>query len=504
MRVLSTLLAQIGWRRNGVLFVNGALGAFLFAPFDVWPLLFLVLPLFFLILDTAPGLRRAVLDGFWFGYGYFMAGTYWIAISMTVEAERFAWMIPFSVLGLSAGLALYLAVLGGIYHRLKSAGMLGNMLLFTALWSSMEWLRGVGVFGFPWNSIGYALVEIPALLQFASISGIYGLNILAVMGGLAVLPLVRKEARVAHFSIGVLVVVIVAYIYGIYHLRAESSVDSVLSRVRIVQANIEQTMKWDAAQQSEILHLYRTLSHTETDGKKPDIVVWPETALPFAVDARAEGFEWIQEMLPDGVSLVTGVIRAEGDRLTNALMALDTEGRAAFYDKRQLVPFGEFVPLRSVLPLERLVPGPRDFDRGAAKQSLVTVGNVPKLQAMVCYESIFPWAAEHEERARWLVTVTNDAWFGRSIGPYQHLAMGRVRAVEQGLPLVRAANTGISAVIDGHGIILKRLKLNTRGIIEVDLPPALPKTLYAKNGNTIGFLVLLIVYLLALRYRYAT
>lgn len=488
-----------------MLFFTGAACVFLFAPFNLFPLLFLCIPAFFLILDAAPNARRAAWDGFFFGYGYFMAGTYWIAISLTVDAERFGWMIPLSVFGLSAVFAVYFLLFGYAYHRLKGTGFLSRLLMFCVLWVAIEYLRSIGIFGFPWNLLGYSLVPLVPLLQSASAVGAYGLSLLALLFSLAWVPYVRPEAgiRARRFTLVAKAALLLSLSYGIWHanVMAESGENP---KLRVVQANIAQQMKWDASALSRILYTHRSLSQYESDAGVPDIVVWPETAIPMLLRDDSEWPPSVGAFLPQGATLVSGVVREKGERIYNAVIVMDAQGhiRGEYY-KRQLVPFGEFVPFRSVLPLDRIAPGPRDFSPG--EKPVLQIEGMAAFQPLVCYESIFPWLAHtHSPRPRWLLTITNDGWFGTSPGPYQHLAMGRVRAVEQGLPLVRAANTGISAVIDSHGRIIRSLGLNEQGVIDMALPPALPKTLYSKVGEALVITILLTMFLLALRYRNST
>lgn len=492
-----------GWRRNLTLFLVGAACVFLFAPFNAFPLLFLLLPAFFLILDASPSRPRAAWDGFFFGYGYFMAGTYWIAISLTVDAAKFGWMIPLSIFGLSAAFALYFMLFGYLYHRLKFAGLFSNLLWFSVLWVLIEYLRSIGTFGFAWNLIGYSLVPISPLLQSASVVGAFGLSLLTLILSLAVVPYLAKGSafpkRFALIAKGALAL---GLFYGILH-QAPASIASG-PKLRVVQANIEQRLKWDSNALGRILYTQRILSNLETESGTPDIVIWPETAIPMLLSPESDWLQSTTELVPKNASLISGVVQEEGADIHNAVAIFQQGAVTASYNKRQLVPFGEFIPLRSVLPLDKIAPGPRDFSPGT-KASSVEAANVPAFKPLICYESIFPWLAHSDSsRARWLLTVTNDAWFGNSPGPYQHLAMGRVRAVEQGLPLVRAANTGISAVVDANGHILRSLRLNEQGVIDMRLPAALPATIYSRFGEGLVLLSLLTIYLLAMRYRDTT
>jgi apolipoprotein N-acyltransferase len=224
-------------------------------------------------------------------------------------------------------------------------------------------------------------------------------------------------------------------------------------------------------------------------------VLWPETALPFTLWPDGTMPKQTMESIRLKAPLITGVVAAERDkqslRLWNSIAAIDPEGQVvARYAKHQLVPFGEFVPLRSILPLEKITPGDIDFSRGAGPQT-VTVPGLPPFSPLVCYEVIFPWiAVDPAHRPEWMLNVTNDGWYGDSPGPYQHFAMARMRAIEQGLPLVRVANNGISAVVDPYGRMGARLALNRRAALDSALPAPLPPTLYARYGEWPALLLL--------------
>lgn len=522
-----------GLRRNLWLFFAGALTVLTFAPFSFWALLCLTLPFFFCHLDAATSTRRAMFDGFWFGYGFFMAGTYWIAISMTVDLARFAWMIPFSVLGLSAVLALSFLLIGYLYHRFKTKNLTINLLFFTALWVSVEWLRSQGELGFAWNLIGYSLTEVLPLMQLASVAGVYGLSLLAVMMGLCVVPCLytTRLSGGAVFSIITLAVVIITYGYGIYYLKQpvllpvnnynqqnpESQnkakggiVNPRPLRLRIVQANIAQSMKWDHTQAVEIMRIHKSLSQLVTDAPPADIVLWSESAIPSLLTSGSEWGTYISDFLPPAASLISGVVRADPEgRYYNSLAVFNHDGAVlATYDKRHLVPFGEYMPLRNILPLDALAASEQDFSRGLSHQ-VMRMKFIPSFIPIICYESIFPWLASAQNggdgiRPKWLLLLTNDAWFGNSIGPYQHFSFAKIRAVEQGLPLVRVANTGISGVIDAHGKVVRKLGLEERGIIDTVLPNALPPTFYSYWNEASFLMIVLTIYLLVWRYSNTT
>ncbi len=476
--------------------------ALAFAPFELWSVIFISLPVFYLLLDTAPSLRHAALRGFFFGYGYFMAGTWWIANSMLVDATKFAWMMPFSILGLSAALAVYFGLFGALMHCLRHVSPVHNVLRFAVLWVAVEYLRSIGVFGFPWNLAGYITLASTAVAQAASVIGTFGLSLLVVLAGtLPVLALGERPQAKRLWLLLPVMMILALYGYGTW--RMPESVSLTTTRVRIVQPNIAQTIKHTPQGQREAMQVLVSLSADEEGAPQPDMIVFPETAYPQTLHGTESAMRW-----PFSPLLITGAVAVDEDaaglRVYNSVAAIDREGiTRARYDKHQLVPFGEFVPLRSVLPIEKITPGGMDFSRGEGARTIALDG-VPAFSPLVCYEVVFPWmAVDKKHRPAWIVNVTNDAWYGDSPGPYQHYAMTRMRAIEQGLPMVRAANSGISAMIDPYGRALAMLPLNQRGALVALLPEVPSPTPYAIYGEKLTLLsiifLLLIGFLLALR-----
>lgn len=492
---LAWIAARRGWQSALLMFLAGALTALVFAPFYFWPLLFLTFPLLLYYLESATA-HQAMRHAFFFGYGFFMAGTYWIAFSMLVDATKFGWMIPFSVLGLSAAFALYLVPMGYVFAKLRGQDSLTNMLLLVILWVATEYVRSLGMFGFPWNLMGYSVMPSVRLMQSASLVGTFGLSLFVMIA--ALIPILwwrRHPARQAATS-AVIMLVTLAYLYGMWRMPYEPAPLSE-TRLRIVQANIPQSLKWTPEGKDQSMRLHGVLTYLQTDAPPANLVIWPETAFPFVLSDKSPWLPRLRNFAPDDGYLVTGAVRGldvDGKfAAANSLFVINPKGEvAALYDKHQLVPFGEFVPLRNLLPLQKIVPSDLDFSRGDGAHTLSTAG-VPFFSPLICYEVIFPWlVVDKSVRPAWLLNLTNDAWFGRSPGPYQHFEMARMRAVEQGLPLVRAANTGISAVIDPYGQVLRFLPLQARGVIDYALPQPLPPTFYAIWGDRPALLLLML------------
>lgn len=474
---ISTRLRDLsGARALLVCYVSGALLSLIFAPTYYWPLLFVCLPVFFLVLDSAKTKKAAAARSFAFGFGHFMVGTWWIANALTVDMAKFGWLIPFSVGGISAALALYTALFGYLYHRLKSASLAHNIVRFVALWVAIEFLRSVGIFGFPWNLMGYAALASLEFAQLASVLGVFGLSFVVLHLGLWPLLMweqANKRARIAGIAIPLL---FIAAAYGLGAQRVSAPAEKSETTVRIVQPSIAQEIKASRDWEAEATRVLGDLMDTTP----VDFTVWPETAYPTAVRGNRV------TVPPFTGALLTGALRIEGNgrehvNFYNSIVAVDPTGLLLMaYDKHQLVPFGEFVPLRSVLPLEKITPGNFDFTRGQGPQTIL-LRDQPSFSPLVCYEVIFPWmAVDSENRPEWIVNVTNDGWYGDTAGPYQHLAAAQMRAIEQGIPVVRAANTGVSALIDPQGRVIERIAYNARGVIITTLPKPMPPTIYSR------------------------
>ncbi|ESR25875.1 apolipoprotein N-acyltransferase [Lutibaculum baratangense] len=496
-----------GWRRLLVAFLLGAASALAMAPYDVFPILFITFPALVWLMDgtVAAGRARrlksllpAALTGWAFGFGYFLAGLWWIGSAFLVEAETFAWMIPFAMLLLPAGLALFTGLGAAVARLLWSRGP-ARVFAFAFGMAGAEFVRGTVLTGFPWNGFGYALAATEASMQAASAVGTYGLAVLACVLFAAPAALSGSGEGFARALPSALAVILIPGIFGFghWHLREGEVGPDPAVRLRIVQPSIPQGQKWLAENRSAILAEYLELSDRSASpdamgAGDADLVIWPESAIPFVFDFETVALPAIAAMLPAGTSLVSGLQRVEPDdtrpygyRVYNSIFVIDDRGEVEdVYDKVKLVPFGEFLPWQSTLEsvgLRQLTQVIGGFEAGEVRD-LLTSGSAPPFLPLICYEIIFPGRLVGPDlpRPAWILNVTNDAWFGDSPGPWQHLRQARVRAVEEGLPVVRAANTGISAVIDAKGRVVRRLGLGEKGVIDAGLPAAAPPTLYAR------------------------
>ncbi|WP_088345014.1 apolipoprotein N-acyltransferase [Rhodomicrobium sp. R_RK_3] len=507
----------------------GAVSVLAFAPFHLWPLLFLTFPGLVWLLDgiaaengtAKPRWRQAAFAGWCFGFGFFVAGLYWMGFAFFVEADKFAWLMPFAVAALPAGLALFYALACAAAMRLWRPGIARIFILAAALFAA-EWLRGNILTGFPWNLWGYALAGNDALSQSASIFGIYGLTLLALLIFASPAALAGCTARpdARNWPLPALCLGLLAIGWGWGTLRLAPATDVAQPGVtlRIVQANIPQAEKWKPENRKRIFERLLSLSSEPSEQGGPIThLIWPETSVPFlfmlnGAIALPDARDAFATLVPEGSSLILGAERVEGtaradgrynvDRVFNSLFILDPEAKVlGTYDKLHLVPFGEYVPFETALTalgIKQLTHMNTGFASGATRR-LMTAPGAPPFSPLICYEAIFPGQINAEDgRPQWLLNLTNDAWFGISTGPYQHLQQVRLRAVEQGLPLIRAANTGISAIIDAHGRIAASLPLGAIGHIDHALPAALAATPYARWGD---FWLILVAFLIFVLYR---
>ena len=491
--------------RYGLSFVFGAVAALALAPFYF---LFLLVPAFCGLLWLIYGATRpraAFAIAWWFGLGHFAAGLYWIANALLVDAARFGWLIPFAILGLSGGLAVFPALAGFAARRIAGGyGGVGRVLVFTALWVVLEWVRGWIFTGFPWNLTGSSWAVSDALMQMGSVTGIYGLSLLAVLTAAMPATLAAGDGWGGGRRPTLVAGAILALIWGGGAIRLSEApalgTDNVPNvRLRLVQPNIAQADKWRADLRIPNLKEQLRMSLTPAVGPAPTHVIWSETAATFFLSNDVAVRRAIAAATPKGGLIITGAPRttAVGKkpfRAWNSLFALDDKGKVvSTYDKHHLVPFGEYMPFRGIINLDKITAGSTDFTPGPGPRTLRLPG-LPAVSPLICYEVIFPGnVVNAADRPKWMLNLTNDAWYGISTGPYQHFDAARFRAVEEGLPLVRVANTGISGVIDAYGRVVRHLKLGEKATLDSALPTALPPTVYSRSGNAVALLLIAII-----------
>jgi apolipoprotein N-acyltransferase len=501
----SVILAW-GWKRILFAFGAGAVATLALPPLNIWPAPFLSFPILVWLIDGTGsgrlgGVGAAAAIGWWFGFGYFLAGLYWIGNAFLVDAKTFGWLLPFAVILLPAGLAIFCAV-GVAAARLMWMGGGGRVLALGVALTFSEWLRGHVLTGFPWNAFGYALVSPLAMAQSAAVVGLWGLTFVAVLVyaspvTLADDPKLSKRRWLAP-ALAILVVAAMAA-FGTMRLANTPTmiVDGV--RLRIMQPNLQQDDKFNYSQKQQVMSRYIALSERANGPQSTGLgdithLIWPESAFPFFLTREADALAQIAALLPERTTLITGGVRPPEaaptpgiTRAYNSVYVIGHDGSIlSIYDKVHLVPFGEYLPFQDFLEelgFIQLTKVRGGFIPGTRRRTL-DIPRAPGALPLVCYEIIFPAAAVPAgERANWIINLTNDGWFGMSLGPHQHFQQARLRAIEEGLPLVRAANTGISAVVDALGNVVASLPLGAEGVFDSVLPRPLPPTPYARLGD---------------------
>jgi apolipoprotein N-acyltransferase len=511
------LAAMSGWSRYGLAILLGVCATATLPPIDLTPLLLIAFPGLLWLDEGSAGPWASFRLGYAFGFGFFVSGLYWIAAALFVDIASFWWLVPIAAIGLPAAFALYagLALLAtnlAVKHlRLRGAA---RVVAFAIAWSAAEWVRGHAFTGLPWNLIGYAwsggFPGALVMLQSTAWIGIYGLSFLTVLAAslpaLLGTPLLGPTSRGRRLAPAIVagLLVLVPCLAGAIRLATAPTTESGVW-LRIVQPSIPQTVKWDPAAAQRNFRLLLDLSSAPA-ARRIAAVVWPEAATPYLLGRDAYHRREIGAVASGRGYVITGTVRAAPatgpiGQIWNSLDALDPNGEiVAGYDKSHLVPFGEYVPLRNVLPVQKITPGNLDYSSGPGPRTIELPG-LPPFAPLICYEAIFPGTIVDEaDRPGWLLNITNDAWYGRSSGPFQHFAIARTRAIEEGLPLVRVANNGVSGVVDAAGRVVARIDLDTVGYADLPLPAAQAATLYSRGGDWI-FLALLLLGTLTVVFR---
>jgi apolipoprotein N-acyltransferase len=482
--------------------VLAALSAVALPPVNAWPVLFITVPTLILLIEgevKASLPRRAAL-GWVLGFGYFVASLHWIAFAFFIDVARDLWMMPIALGGLAAFLAIYWALAVMLATTTARRGFPLWLGLPLSL-AGFEWLRGHLFTGFPWAEFGQAVDGMGGVAQLASVIGMTGLTLMLWLWPASLVAIWRKPYRQRVIASAILATLPLGFAWGTWRLSQHPTeyVDGMM--LRLVQPNISQSDKWREGNARVIFDQLKQLTAAPSSTGKPIThVIWPESSIPFLIDESTAGQAELAEALRPGETLLAGAVRRAAPRddaeyFTSVLVMNDKAAVLNHYDKWHLVPGGEFLPLAWALEplgLRKVVALPESFTPGKGPTTL-PVPNAGDAGFSICYEAIFPGAvSDPAHRPTWLVNVTNDGWFGKSVGPYQHLAQLRLRAIELGLPVARAANTGISATIDSFGRITFASQLDTTGAFDVMLPRPTSEPLYAIYGDhiLIGLLLL--------------
>lgn len=476
--------ASLGrWQRLGLAMVAGAVMTTGHPPVGFPWGFFLAMPVLVWLVMAAPSPKAAAWTGWAAGFGYFVTGLHWIGNAFLVEPDKFLLLLPLGVAGLPAGLAIFWALAAWGAKRLELPGWRGAMVVATLL-GIVELARGYVLTGFPWALPAYIWLDTP-ILQAASWAGPFTLTVLTLLlTGIPLVALMRREYVAAGAAITVLAAL---WIAGTVRAPEQTAFADDAPLIRMVQPNAPQHLKWLPGYREDFYRalLEMTAAPPAPGEAAPDLIIWPEMAVHFVPSENPGEVARIAEAA-NGVPVILGAFYREGPAfLTNALQTVLPEGRLGpVYHKHHLVPFGEYMPLVWILG-ELGLPDFSEglgFSRGGGPQTLRLPG-LPAFSPNICYESIFPYEVVGPERPAWIAQITNDAWFGSFAGPQQHLAQARFRAVEQGLPVVRATNTGISAMIDPYGLEVAKIEMHNQRALDVRLPDALEPTIYSIVGD---------------------
>lgn len=485
-------------------FLLGSISVFALPPNYIIISMFIGFSGLLYLLNNAKSKKNAFALGYFFGFGFFAFGLSWIVNALMLDLPRLGWLIPLTLIGSGGFFGLFVAFPALLTFYGKNIAQ--KICIFSSLWVIFEWIRSFIFSGFPWNLLGYSLAFNPANIQFAAVAGTYGLSlILLVSTCLPALFLVNQTKKSALTALGIIILLMGGnYAIGSWRLSKLDNKDLSDIKVRLVQPSIPQQLKWDRESLEANLDSY--ISYSQKPEKNDvDLVIWGETANTFALDFEPQYLEKLKKAVPQNGYLITGSISyAYSDeqwRPQNSMLAIDKSDIIASYHKSHLVPFGEYIPLRKYLPssLKPVTNFISDFLAGNGNQT-IKLPNIPPFGVLICYEVIFPaQITDKQNRPQWIINLTNDGWYGIGSGPYQHLVTSQLRAVEEGLTIVRAANSGISAIISRTGIIIDRIPLHQEAILDINLPQELSiKTIYSQYQNAIPALLCLVLLMLGI------
>ena len=484
----------------------GTLAALSLPPYPFTPLYYIGLGLAFILMVQTERPREAFLLGLAFGFGYFGLGISWVGQSFLAQSDVPHWSAPIAVFFLVVYLSLFPAAAFMVTRKMMPQNWGARAFIFAAVFSAFEWARGIiGAIGFPWNNASSIWWPVDEMVQSVAIFGSYGLGLITLLTVVLFAPLFDDKApNISRLGLPLAATALLGLFFLSGWIRLEGAAVTNHGEVtlRLVQANIPQLEKWDPEFLRRNFDRHVSLSTAGVAGNDgPTHIIWPETAIPYDIDNDQGLREYLAGNLGPDRTLISGATRIEnGDtpRIYNSIYSLGPGGEILdVYDKVHLVPFGEYIPFRPVLGqigLETVVAGTLDYSSGAGLKTVKLPG-LPPFSPLICFEIIFSGRVVGDgPPPEWFLNVTNDAWFGNSSGPYQHYELARMRAIEQGVPVVRAAGTGISGVIDPFGRTVQKLDLGTSGFLDVQLPRALSTTTIFSNFGNYPFFILLVVF----------
>jgi apolipoprotein N-acyltransferase len=466
--------------------LSGMLSGLVYAP-TYFTFLWLGITLLALLIHFSRTYKEAFIFGFLFGFGHFLTSIYWVSFAINVYAEQFWWFIPIALFGLPFILAFFIGFSSAIARFGKDS--IFFPLFFALAWIIFEYIRSFIFTGFPWNLAGYSLSFSLTLVQIASKISLYGISfiIIYIFSGFAFYFIGKKQDFKIHIFLSFFILAIQVY-FGIQRIKSNPT-EFTNHKIRIIQASIKQEDKWDEEKLINNLNKHIALSETN-NGFNPEIILWPESAIPFLINLKPVR-QYVSGFLSYGQILVSGSILQDGIKRFVSLAGINQYSDLVFsYQKKHLVPFGEYIPMKKLIPMKKITNGFQDFSSGD-KDHIISWKDL-KIRPLICYEVIFPDEIRVDNRnSDLIINITNDAWYG-NIGPYQHLDIAKMRSIETGLPMIRAANNGISAVIDAVGRIVEKTNLNEVTFIDSYIPKKLKATIYGNSKKHITLLLTII------------
>jgi apolipoprotein N-acyltransferase len=485
-------------------FAGGAFGILAFAPFDFTISLLIALSILFFQLDKAHNIKTALIHGYLWGLGFFITGLHWFAFALAIDIERFFWLIPFALLAIQGFLAIYILVFAGLY-KIKFKYSILHVYFISICWTLLEWLRGNLFTGFPWILSGYCFSKHDEISQLASITGIYGLSFLIALLSSSIYGLVKYKNKIHSFNVSIILTILfIIYLYGSQKIHSQQLNDTAMPKVLLVQSGV-------LAHKPDKNYAFKTfLTHlelTKTHYKDEDLIIWSESSHPFLIDKAQHHFGDLFKFLQPDAKVIMGSPTVTTDATNreyywNSMLIVNQQGQIEnYYDKVHLVPFGEYIPFQSYLPNIDIITENMGSYSFKDKMSNIKL-NKHDARPLICYEAIFSNHPEdRSSKAQFIINITNDNWYGDSIGPYQHFSMAKYRAIEHGVPLIRVAISGISAIFDSYGRVEKHIALSQKGVVSAILPQALKsKPFYSAELESVLITFLLLCAIIILLF----
>ncbi len=507
-----SLQSLSGFHRIGTCFAFGALSALAFPPFGAIPFLLISFPAFAFLLQGSSRIRDSFWIGWAFAFGLLIPCFAWMNAAMFVDIASFWWALPFGLAGLPAALAIYYGLASAIAWRCSDLRRVSGLVLLALLWFLAEWMRGNLLTGFPWDMLGYVWSDTLPMLQTTSLVGIEGLTLITALVAFIPALWAWTTAREKHIAIALTLMGLILMsglsVWGFARLSTNQTSFTEHVRLRVVQPDTDQSTKWDPQKRADNFERLVTLTFGNEEANDITHFIWPETASAFYLGEEEDMRRFLAARLKPGTQLITGSVRRElvgpGDlRYYNSLLAINHEGSVtAIYDKHHLVPFGEYMPFEKIIPFRTISLMGKPFTAGEGLHTTHVAG-LPPFSGLICYEAIFSGdVSPPDGKSNWLLNLTNDAWYDGTHGPAQHFYISRTRAVEEGLPMVRSANKGITGVIDPLGRIIASTGYDRAGFVDSPLPKALPEeTVFAKTGGMSAWFPAVFLFLLFLALR---